>query len=71
MNSDFKIEKVKSKKCIQEEDRKATPIFEIELLYFNSSQRFPAILSFDPTAFTTTKLNFLWKTKRRLLKRKL
>ena len=63
MNSDFKIEKVKSKKCIQEENRKATPIFEIELLYFNSSQRFPAILSFDPTAFTTTSKFFIMSTE--------
>ena len=44
--------RLKKLKCIQEENRKATPIFEIELLYFNIGHKGFLILSFDPTAFT-------------------
>ena len=57
MNSDFKIEKVKSKNAFKKKIGRQLQFFKLNYCTFNIDHKGFLILSFDPTAFT--KLNFL------------
>ena len=51
--------RLKKLKCIQEENRKATPIFEIELLYFKVENILKGILDSIPSPSPSEKIQIM------------